>query len=73
MGTSSLIDEYSRFGYVYLVYKKSNTLDTFIEYKAELNNLLGKHIRRFDWIEVVCLVNMIISKWSMRLYPNCVH
>ena len=45
MGTSFFIDGYSRFGYVYLVHQKSDALDKFIEFKVELDNLLGKHIK----------------------------
>ena len=37
--------DYSRFGYVYLMHRKSNTLDKFIEFKAELENQLGKRIK----------------------------
>ena len=73
MGTSSLIDEYSRFGYTYLVHRKSDTLDTFIEFKVKLDNLLGKHIIHFDWIKVTCLVSLILSIGSMKLYSSCVH
>ena len=36
------IDKYSRFGYVD---RKSNALDKLIEFKAKLDNLLGKHIK----------------------------
>ena len=39
MGTTSLIDEYSRFGYVH---RKFDALDSF---KKEWDNLLGKHIK----------------------------
>ena len=35
-------DDYSRFGYVY---RKSNALDKFIEFKAELDNILGINIK----------------------------
>ena len=73
MGTSSLIDEDSRFGYVYLVHRKSDALDTFIEFKLESNNQLGKHIRHFNWIKVVCLVSLIISIGRTRLYSSYVH
>ena len=38
------IIEYSRFWYEYLVRKISNALNKFIEFKAESENLLGKHI-----------------------------
>ena len=39
------MDDYSRFGYVYLMHRKSDVLDEFIEYKAESENQLGKHIK----------------------------
>ena len=41
-------DDYSRFGYVY---RKSDALNKFIEFKAKFDNLLGKHIKvlQFDW------------------------
>ena len=35
------IDKYFRFGYVD---RKSDALDKLIEFKVELDNLLGKHI-----------------------------
>ena len=37
--------DYSRFGYVYLMHGKSSALDKFIEFKAELENQLGKRIK----------------------------
>ena len=36
------IDKYSSFGYID---RKSNVFDKFIEFKAESNNLLGKHVK----------------------------
>ena len=36
------IDKYSRFGYID---RKFDAFDKFIEFKAESNNLLGKHIK----------------------------
>ena len=38
------INKYSSFGYID---RKSDAFDKFIELKAELNNLLGKHIKTF--------------------------
>ena len=35
-------DDYSKFGYVC---RKSNALDKFIEFKAELDNILGINIK----------------------------
>ena len=39
------MDDYSRFRYVYLIHRKSNALDKFIEFKVESENQLGKHIK----------------------------
>ena len=38
----TFIDYYSRFGYVH---RKFNALDTFFEFKAGLDNLLGIHTK----------------------------
>ena len=38
-------DDYFRFGYVYLMDKRSNALDKFIEFKAKSKNQLGKCIK----------------------------
>ena len=50
MGTSSLL-LINTLGYVYLVHKKIDALDTFIELKEESDNLLGTHINALwlDW------------------------
>ena len=41
----NVIYDYSKFGYMYLVHKKFDALDKFVEFEVELNNLLGKHIK----------------------------
>ena len=41
----SFTDDYSRYGYVYLMIHKSEALDKFKEYKAEVENQLGKTIK----------------------------
>ena len=38
-------DDYSRYGYVYLMKKKSEALDKFKEFKAESKKQLGRHIK----------------------------
>ena len=38
-------DDYSRFGYVYLMKRKSEAFEKFKEFKAEVENQLGKHIK----------------------------
>ncbi|KAA0036896.1 gag/pol protein [Cucumis melo var. makuwa] len=41
----SFIDDYSRYGHVYLIRHKSDSLEKFKEYKAEVENELGKTIK----------------------------
>ena len=41
----SFIDGYLRYGYLYLMGHKSETLEKFKEYKAEVENLLSKKIK----------------------------
>ena len=38
-------NDYYRFGYVYLMKRKSEAFEKFKEFKAEVENQLGKHIR----------------------------
>ena len=38
-------DDYSRFGYVYLMKWKFETFEKFKEFRAEVENQLGKHIK----------------------------
>ena len=39
------IDDYSRYGYLYLIHEKSQSLDVFKAYKAEVENQLNKRIK----------------------------
>ena len=41
----TFIDDYSRYGYVYLMKKKSEALDKFKEFKAESEKQLGRHVK----------------------------
>ena len=41
----TFIDDYSRYGYLYLIHEKSQSLDVFKEYKAEVELQLGKKIK----------------------------
>ena len=41
----TLIDDYSRFGYVYLMKYKSETFEEFKEFRAEVEKQLGKSIK----------------------------
>ena len=46
----TFIDDYSRYGYVYLMKYKSETFEKFKEFKAEVEKQLGKSIKtlRYD-------------------------
>ncbi|KAG8480618.1 hypothetical protein CXB51_024788 [Gossypium anomalum] len=41
----TFIDDYSRYGYLYLIHEKSQSLDVFKTYKAEVENQLNKKIK----------------------------
>ncbi len=41
----TFIDDYSRYGYVYLMHHKSDTFEKFKEYRAEVENQLGRTIK----------------------------
>ena len=41
----SFIDDYSRYGYLYLIHEKSQSVDVFKAYKAEVENQLSKRIK----------------------------
>ena len=46
----TFIDNYSRYGYLYLIHEKSQSLDVFKNFKAEVENQLSKKIKviKFD-------------------------
>ncbi|KAJ4728701.1 Retrovirus-related Pol polyprotein from transposon TNT 1-94 [Melia azedarach] len=41
----TFIDDFSRYGYIYLLHKKSHALDVFKNYKAKVENQLSKRIK----------------------------
>ena len=41
----TFMDDYLRYGYVYLMRWKSETFERFKEFRAEVENQLGKHIK----------------------------
>ncbi|KAJ9544451.1 hypothetical protein OSB04_024158 [Centaurea solstitialis] len=41
----TFIDDYSRYGYLYLIHEKSQSLDVFKDFKAEVELQLGKKIK----------------------------
>ena len=42
----TLIDDYTRYSYVYLIWTKDEVLKIFIQYKNEVENQLGKKIKK---------------------------
>ncbi|KAL5567144.1 hypothetical protein UlMin_030308 [Ulmus minor] len=44
----TFIDDYSRYGYVYLMHRKSETFDKFKEFRAEVDKQLGCHAHVLD-------------------------
>ena len=41
----TFIDDYSRYGYLYLIHEKSQTLDVFKQFKVEVENQLNKRFK----------------------------
>ena len=41
----TFIDDYSRYGYLYLMHHKYETFEKFKEFKAEVENQIGKSIK----------------------------
>ena len=41
-------DDYSRYGFIYLMRQKSETFDKFREYKAKAEKHLGVHIKQLQ-------------------------
>ena len=41
----TFIDDYSRFGYVYLMKQKFEAFEKYKQFKAKVENQLGKHIK----------------------------
>ena len=63
-------DDYSRFGYVD---RKSNALDTFIEFKVGLDNLLGIHTKSLQLDQGDMSSKFNSFHWSTRLFLSYVH
>ena len=45
----TFIDDYSHYGYLYLIHEKSQSLDVFKFYKVEVENQLGKKIKAIKY------------------------
>ena len=56
----TFIDDYSRYDYLYLIHEKSQSLDVFKNFKAEVENQLSKKIKSSDLtMEVNIMVDMM--------------
>ena len=64
------IDDYFRFGYVY---RRFDALDTFIEFKAGLNNLFGIYNKSLRLDQGDMSSKFDSFHWSTRLFPSHVH
>ena len=63
-------DDYSRFGYVH---KRSDALDTFIEFKAGSDNLLGIHTKSLRLDQGDMFIKFDSFNLSTRLFPSYGH
>ena len=76
----TFIDDYSRYGYVYLMKYKSETFEKFKEFRAEVEKQLGKSIKalRLDQSEEYLSQefqsylrdNGILSQWTPPYTPQ---
>ena len=63
-------NDYSRFGYVH---RRSDALDTFIEFKAGSNNLLGIHTKSLRLDQGDMFIKFDSFNLSTRLFPSYGH
>ena len=49
----TFIDDFSRYGYLYLIHEKSQSLEVFKSFKVEVENQLNKRIKTLDLTVVV--------------------
>ena len=63
----TFIDDYSRYGYVYLMRRKSETFEKFKEFRAEVENQLGKHIKA---IRSYCCGEYLLGDFKDYLTQN---
>ena len=70
----TFIDDYSRYGYVYLMKKKYEAFDKFKEFKAVSEKQLGRHIKslRFDRDGEYMSTEFFLSSRSMGFYLSLV-
>ncbi|KAG9458307.1 hypothetical protein H6P81_002815 [Aristolochia fimbriata] len=76
----TFIDDYSRYGYIYLISKKSEALDKFKEFKVEVENQLGRTIKILksdrggeytsDLFDEFCKANGICHQFTLPYTPQ---
>ncbi|KAG9442378.1 hypothetical protein H6P81_018232 [Aristolochia fimbriata] len=76
----TFIDDYSRYGYIYLISKKSEALDKFKEFKVEVENQLGRTIKILksdrggeytsDLFDEFCKANGIRHQFTLPYTPQ---
>ena len=71
----TFINDYSRYRYVYLMQRKSETFGKFKEFLAEAEKQLGKSLKPFDQIEGVStsIMSSRTTCWSMELFHSSRH
>ena len=63
----TFIDDYSRYGYLFLIHEKSQSLDVFKSFKAEVELQLGKKINVVDLTVVVnTMIGMMDQENNVR-------
>ena len=67
-------NDYSRYGYEYLMNKKSKVYDKFKEFRAESEKQLGRRIKslHYDRGGEYMSIEFIFSSWSMGFYLSLV-
>ncbi|KAM1500447.1 hypothetical protein ACFX10_023002 [Malus domestica] len=74
----TFIDDYSRYGYVYFLQHKNEALEKFKEFKAEVENQLGRSIKtlnsdrggEFEAFDDFCKENGIRHNYTMPYTPQ---
>ena len=71
----TFIDDYSRYGYIYLMRHKSKTFEKFKEYKVKVENHRGKSIKslRSDRGGEYLFSEFRQYPKIMELHPKCLH
>ncbi|KAL0368209.1 UNVERIFIED_CONTAM: hypothetical protein Scaly_1039800 [Sesamum calycinum] len=63
----TLIDDFFRYGYIYLIHEKSQSLDVFKSFKVEVENQLGKSIKKRQMV-VNTTTDMMVHENNVQDY-----